>query len=135
MDSEILRDTLRDYPTWKRKQEQIEEQFLKGKFNKWELVAASLELMIAHMPERNPLNCNLSRFRQEIMRPTDTWRAHQNADKRWWFWDENDVLEIGPYQTKEDCLMAIKVYAEEYLNRLISYANFIKRTNMIMPKG
>jgi len=38
---------------------------------------------------------------------------HQNADGKWYFWDEIWVNEIGPYETREEANTAINEYAAD----------------------
>ena len=38
---------------------------------------------------------------------------HQNADGKWYFWDEIWVDEIGPYETREEANTAINEYAAD----------------------
>jgi len=38
---------------------------------------------------------------------------HQNADGKWYFWDEIWVNEIGPYDTREEANTAINEYAAD----------------------
>jgi len=66
----------------------------------------------------------------------DSWRAHQNADKLWYFWDESDAFEIGPYRSKADCVNALELYGQ-YLDKQISFNQFTDQSKLIkgIPHG
>jgi hypothetical protein len=47
-----------------------------------------------------------------------TWNTnpiHQNKDGTWWFWDECWCNEYGPYETREECALALSEYVDTVL--------------------
>lgn len=64
------------------------------------------------------------------------WRAHQNADGLWYFWDESDAYEIGPYRTKQECVDAMNQYAEELSQPPHPFfSDLLKRTKALFGKN
>lgn len=41
---------------------------------------------------------------------------HQNADGKWYFWDEVWSSEEGPYETETEAIEALDVYYTEQLD-------------------
>ncbi|MCX9024685.1 MAG: hypothetical protein OIN85_01150 [Candidatus Methanoperedens sp.] len=41
--------------------------------------------------------------------------VHQHADGKWFFWDEVQCDEYGPYDTKEECQDKLQLYCDTYL--------------------
>lgn len=39
--------------------------------------------------------------------------VHQKPDGSWWFWDETEYEEIGPYSTQAKAVGALVRYADE----------------------
>lgn len=41
----------------------------------------------------------------------------QSSDGKWYFWDETEVYDYGPYETKELAVAALALYVEQLMSK------------------